>query len=607
MPDPAFRPSTAFSVPPLNWPVIFGFWALICVVFVARALVTGSTQPLISDSDDAMRLSVVRDFLAGQNWFDHTQYRLNVPHGAEIPWSRLVDLPIAALVLLFQPLVGDFAYTLAAWVWPLLLLLGLLAVSARLTTFLVGPEGLLPGLVLPVLSAAVLVEFAPGRIDHHGVQIILVLLMLYAAIRAWRSLRWAAIAGLVGATSMAVAMETLPQIITLVLVFGLAYVVDESRGRAARLFALAFAAGTAFHLLLFLPPDRWNQAACDALSPVYASAAIGVWLVFALLSFISQKNWRMRLLAGAVLGAVLVGALLLAFPQCLGGPYGFMDPWLKQNWLSQIIEAKPVWFSFQAMPAYTLGLIIPALAALLVLGIFILRSDSPKRAEWMILGLFLLGAVLVVAAQVRGARLLAGMVVPVGAWAIVEMRRRYLRSGSVLHALGLLGLWLAFSGMAVAVLAGLALPGGADEAGIASARAQEPVLTRSACLQPAVFEDLARIPPERIMAPLDLGAHLLLFTPHGVVGAPYHRNQQGLADTLKFFNMPLDEARFILEQRGISLVVTCPYLPEMNGFADADENAFVRRFRDDALPDWLEDVSLPGAVLRVYAVRPRSE
>ncbi|HHY49240.1 MAG TPA: ATP-binding cassette domain-containing protein, partial [Alphaproteobacteria bacterium] len=121
---------------------------------------------------------------------------------------------------------------------------------------------------------------------------------------------------------------------------------------------------------------------------------------------------------------------------------------------------------------------------------------------------------------------------------------------------------------------------------------------------PRAFADLAAMPPERIMAPIDLGSHLLAFTPHSVVAAPYHRNQQGVRDAFAFFDGPLEAARSLLERRSVTLVVICPALPEMRGLADAAPDSFVRLYAKGELPDWLVDVSLPGAALKVYAVVP---
>ena len=51
------------------------------------------------DTDSAMRLAGVRDLLHGQAWFDTSQHRLNTPYGLSMHWSRLVDAPLALLML----------------------------------------------------------------------------------------------------------------------------------------------------------------------------------------------------------------------------------------------------------------------------------------------------------------------------------------------------------------------------------------------------------------------------------------------------------------------------------------------------------------------------
>jgi len=60
----------------------------------------------LGDTDDNMRMMQVRGLLHGQGWFDLQQHRLA---GSNIHWSRLVDLPIAGLILLLRPLVGGAA------------------------------------------------------------------------------------------------------------------------------------------------------------------------------------------------------------------------------------------------------------------------------------------------------------------------------------------------------------------------------------------------------------------------------------------------------------------------------------------------------------------
>ena len=89
----------------------------------------------LGDTDDNMRIMQVRALLNGQGWFDLRQYRLNPPFGANIHWSRLVDLPIAGLILALRPLLGGagaerWAVAIAPLL-PYLLLLFSLSLTAR--------------------------------------------------------------------------------------------------------------------------------------------------------------------------------------------------------------------------------------------------------------------------------------------------------------------------------------------------------------------------------------------------------------------------------------------------------------------------------------------
>ena len=107
------------------------------------------------------------------------------------------------------------------------------------------------------------------------------------------------------------------------------------------------------------------------------------------------------------------------------------------------------------------------------------------------------------------------------------------------------------------------------------------------------------------MTPIDLGAHILLYTPHAVVAAPYHRNQQGVRDAFRFFNDPLGNVRPMLASRGITLVVPCPAMPELQGLPNRAPDSFASLYADNALPPWLDEVSRPDDVLKVYAVLPQ--
>jgi hypothetical protein len=151
----------------------------------------------LGDTDDNMRYLQVRDWLNGQSWFDLRQYRMNPPEGANIHWSRIVDLPIAALMLLFRlVLSAPLADRWACAVAPLLPLLPLMWSLAFITRRL-SREGSLAWVVAafgPLGAPMGLGMYMPLRIDHHGWQLALVVAMLAGIVdRKW--LRGGLVAG----------------------------------------------------------------------------------------------------------------------------------------------------------------------------------------------------------------------------------------------------------------------------------------------------------------------------------------------------------------------------------------------------------------------------
>lgn len=592
---------TASTTEKFNWPLLLIFWAVIAAAISVRTLFGTDLGPLIADTDDAMRMVRVHDLLAGQNWFDPIQHRLNTPFGAVIHWSRLTDVPIAVLIFVLTPLVGGQADIIAAYASPLLLLLVLMILSAKLSVKFAGPEGLLPGIVLPILSAALLPEFSPGRLDHHNVQILLVLAITLSILNTWDNARWAIASGILAVTALAIGTESLPVVVGAIMVMGCYWVADPDRGQALRWFGLSFGLGALVHLGLALPPDQWMLAACDIFSATYFTAALGTGILFVLLSALplGTRPWPVRLGIGIVAAAALCAVLVALFPSCLNGPYAALDPWLRNNWISNIVEARPIWTSVKNLPAITLSLALPPLVALIVTAWQIVRGDPDTRASWLVLGLFLLLTIIVMVLQVRGARLVAPLAIPAGAWLICAVRQRYLASNKLADAGLLIMSWLAFSGVLV-VVAGGYLFGSASPSQPVNNREAKMSVTISNCLRPAAFTKLAGMPVQSIMAPADLGSHLLLFTPHEVVAAPYHRNGEGMLATFRFFNRSIEEARGILRARDIRTIVVCPVMPEVIGFADASPQSFARLLADDNLPVWLQRTSAVEDVLQVY-------
>src|SRR3569623_2390235 len=317
------------------WPLLV-FWVLGTAAFAAKAWFSAATTPLILDSDDAMRLTEVHDFLGGQGWSDRVQHRLNTPYGASMHWPRLVDLPEATLLFLLRPFAGELADTILLYVWPALLFVPLLWLTAKLALRLGRREALWPALVLPSLSLITISEFTPGRLDHHSAQILLSLAILYCTIAALDRPRFAIGAGLAAAAALAIGIEGLPVVAITAIVFALLWVTESRHAAAMRDLGLSFACAMAIGLAQGVVPDDWLLLRIDAISIVYVVAAILGAVAFTVLSLLRVRTAAVRLVAALVAGVLVAVVVVWFAPAILKGPYAALDTWLVQNWLSHV-------------------------------------------------------------------------------------------------------------------------------------------------------------------------------------------------------------------------------------------------------------------------------
>ena len=301
----------------------------------------------LPDSDDAMRLLGVRDLLAGQGWLDPHQYRYLAPDGVAMHWSRLVDAPLAGGILALTPLLGAaLAESVVVTTWPMLLFVAYAGVllwgGARLFGARAGG--------LAVLVAAQMVVFgdlfAPGRIDHHNIQVILVTLAAIGFGLATQGRSGALFSGVAAALSLAVGLETMPVVALVGCGFALLWIV---RGADAARPFLSFSASLAIAAPLFFAvqtaPSLWAATACDALSAPWLLIVSGEGLAGAALVAATPRlnSWRSRFAAALVLGWVPLLAFALAAPMCLQGPYAIVPEPYRSLWLRDILEA----YSFQ--------------------------------------------------------------------------------------------------------------------------------------------------------------------------------------------------------------------------------------------------------------------
>ena len=297
-------------------------------------------------TDDAMRLVEVRDFLAGQSWFDLTQYRLNPPAGVEMHWSRLIDLALALLIKSGAMVVSRPAAEAAALVvWPTAMLLVFLAGVSRLARELAGHTAARVAVVFAVLMAPVLQHFRAGAIDHHNVQLALTIWSLALFARLPARPRDSAIAGALSALSVAIGQEMVAAVAVLAAVVGLRWVVaGEDTKHATIAYAMALAAGSLVLGVATIAPARYFAVDCDAISIAQVGAlGLGGFGLTALAVMPRLNSVASRMFAAAALAALIAAAVEIGAPQCLGDPYGKLDPRLITLWLASVSEGRNIY------------------------------------------------------------------------------------------------------------------------------------------------------------------------------------------------------------------------------------------------------------------------
>ena len=545
------------------------------------------------DTDDAMRAVQLRGWLAGQSWYDLSVPRLDPPAGVFMHWSRIVDMPLAALVSLATPFFGaELAERFARLIFPAMCLAALFASAGWTASVLGGRRTVRPAIILCFLGAPFLGQFVPGRIDHHAPQIVLLMLMtggLMAAYAPCRA-RYAGLAALCAALSLSISLENLPFIALLVASLPLLFVTQGAQARSALAwFAATFALAIVGLFVATVGPGHRFAAACDALSIAHVGAALVGCAVLAGLAVGTRylAGVRARLIAVCACAPLPILALRVVGPNCLGDPFVALDPLVRDIWLHHVNEVEPLFSFLRTSPWAALAMVIPILAALARAGIGARAGTGLQRARYALLAALL---AMTLAMAGWGIRVLTSglpLVAVVGApWLLRAAdsvgRGRLTRiAAAAMAALPLSPLLLAFLFPADAVPS--------SEGGTL------------ACVTPAALAPLATLEPGTILAPIDMGSHLLAFTSHGVFAAPYHRDNVGNRLAIDALMATPDAARAIVEKAGATYVAVCATSGQVKVMTARAPHGLAAALLAGQTPDWLAPVTLasPQKVFRV--------
>ncbi|WP_092984765.1 hypothetical protein [Rhizobium sp. NFR03] len=600
--EPASRnvaPSTATSPKRAVTPRVAVFLAILVVAIASIVAGIRATDYVGADNDDAMRLVEIRDFLLGQGWFDMMQYRLGLDGGTLMHWSRLVDLPIAGLIIVFGLfLKPEAAEAAALFIWPILLIVPVVAGVARACRNIGGYQTMMIGLVLIAMSMISNVRFQPGNIDHHNVQLALIALLVAGLTDPLGRTSGHAIAGIMAGLAIAVGAETTPLVAVAALVVSLRWAWHgQSMDRAAMVFGLSLAATVAATFIATTPPRLYGTVTCDNLSfGFFAIATAGGLALYLSALITSQRSRRARILALAASGVAVAAITLSSAPQCLQNPLASLDPLLKTLWLERVQEAQSIVQTVQTMPSYLGFGFAAGIIAIIVCLVRIWRND--RRELHLVFLALCLPTLAISMIQIRGTTFLNFLSIFPLSLAVSDLRTRAHREPKIIGAeLAFAGLMLVSLPSAWAVAAaGVAKITGADDTVMGG-------IAPSACVARDAIAPLADEPIGVVAAPSNLGASILRFTHHRVLAAPYHRNQAGMLAELNIGLAPAETAKDLLIRNGVTLLAFCATDGQTSLIADHAPDGLYATLGQGIVPAYLQPVTTSEKmVLKIFRV-----
>ncbi|MCW2349619.1 hypothetical protein [Sphingobium sp. B12D2B] len=640
-----WRAIDGFAQREWRWLIVIA-WLIIAAYFLNRSADAIRFLSL-GDTDDNMRYLQVRDWLAGQSWWDLRQHRMAPPDGANIHWSRLVDLPIAALILFFS-LFTDRARAeeLAVGVEPLLplllLMLALAFIARRLSDRGQG-QGWFIAMLLPLGAGMGLSMFMPLRIDHHGWQLALTATALAGLVdRKWT--RGGVVTGVASALSVVIGMEMLVYLVGAGALIALRWIFKEGAARRVRPYALGLGGTTALGYALFA--SNANRApVCDAISPVWASVLVLTAGVLYGLTLLPLRGWLQRLGAAALGGAAVLAFAWLSWPNCVTDLYG-ISPELQKSWLVYIREAKPIYVQAQSSWVPMISLPITGLLCGLI-GCWAARRDSERMWAWATVTLMIAFAIALTFWQIRAgpaAQLLAIPPVAWAGWAIIvtlitgSWARRLLAVPAALVLVWASSVYFLYPIVSKAFAQTPkpenrtnAAPSTRNQASPSAKNASAnsanaaPASNLSAISKPVAkpltgahrpevrcrtqpaLQPLDQIAPATIFTLVDLGPRLIAITHHTVIAGPYHRNQEAILDVHHAFDGSPETFRKIAQKRGATYLLYCPGFPEGTIYQRRSPKGFYARLaRGETFP-FLTPVTVKAQSelpYRLYRITP---
>ncbi|MBN8649036.1 MAG: hypothetical protein J0L55_13870 [Caulobacterales bacterium] len=550
----------------------------------------------LPDSDDVAKVLQVRAWLNGQGFYDLFNHRSNPPFGGEMHWSRLAEMPLALFELMLKPFFGnELGEKLAIYIVPLLLGAVFIIIGAIIVKKLTNSEmGKYIAAVIILCCSNVLFSFWPGRVDHHGLQLICLFLMFLGFIMPNKF--GGMIAGIALAASLTIGFEALPiQILMMAWVIIVWLLNNKDRNNQLVYFCFTLAIFIIIGFFINVAPENFAKADNDRLSIAQVLPILFGAISFGLLiNFGENFSFFKKLFCLSVIG---IGVLIIGaqFPILLKPLYWQVTPLLHKLWLSDVGETFPIYrfpiglqISLITFPLFSI------IAFLIKFGFDLKNKEFSKNRvnfeNWILLGgLLIFSTLLICIFQVR----LTGQATSFA----------LLVSGAIITLL-INTKNLSF-GLMAALFINPIIPNHIEKL---VAKLNAPKQGRLSfgeavkCRSMNDFAHLAKLEKGLVISNINLGAEILLMTNHDVLTTHFHRDT-GKNLAYDIFLSPPDVAKIKLQNAKIDYIAFCNRAPEMGNMARYAPNGLVGHVVKNKLPNYLEEI-LPASKsdIRVYRI-----
>ncbi|MGB5075854.1 MAG: hypothetical protein WBO17_00030, partial [Sphingorhabdus sp.] len=396
-------------------------------------------------------------------------------------------------------------------------------------------------------------------------------------------------------------------------ILGLRWLMANGEGQSPDNLAFPAALGSMAVMTfgLYSVTEDWSDFVehCDSLSPFHVAVFAVVAIILAVATAFKVRTCgRSATLIGlgamAIAGSAAVALALQLAPQCGGDAFGQLDPMVRKFWFNRVPEGLPLWsvqldFAIQQIAGLVAGSI--ALAYLLW------RPNKLVTRDRLTLVLLFLGTAMVgsfvsrttVYALCLGTIMLAAMAIDI--FVLAEK----LNNAGIRIAIRLVAVFLAMPS-----LVGQNVMNQIDAAEAAANPAKErknDMFDNAAleCQKLSSAKALNRLPQSVIMIGLDNAPAILQMTKHQVIATGHHRNATAMADVIRTFTGPTQQAEKIVRQRQARYLVICDGSFELAIYEKRSPSGFLGSLRRGQVPSWLSREADIGP-FQIFRIEPEA-